>query len=104
MKRTLDIRFYPPNQCPRCRNKSIEMYTYFNSPMGYSRISDMFMQSKKMPEDYLNKQEIYTFRCRVCGMCFPIKWEDGYPLPDFHPQSLNRFMADFKDANKGKGK
>lgn len=93
-----DWRFDPPNRCQRCHMSTIEIYNYFNSPMGYAQITESFMQSRNPPVGLLNRQEFYTFRCKTCGTAFPVKWVCGYPVPDFHPQSMKEFIAMFKDC------
>ena len=74
--------FYGPCFCRVCKNNSIELFDYFNNPLGYKHVSDHYMnaQSGKVEIDF-GKYSIYRMRCRKCGTNYFIKWNNGYPLP-----------------------
>lgn len=99
--RRLTIPFDRPDKCPKCgEDYSLEIYDYFNYPMGLRRIIDIFMNSDRLPKDLINKKPFYTIRCRKCGQCYPIKWVHGFPLPDFGTTDIGTFLREFKYQGK----
>lgn len=103
--RKLDFYVMRMDRCQNCGNQALEIYDYFNNPMGYKSIIDLFMSNQKMPSALINKRAFYTIRCKKCGHCYPIMWLGGFPIPEFSPSYIGDFMASFRSLNhKGKGK
>lgn len=94
--RKLDFILYRMDYCTNCHTNSIEIYDYFNNPMGYKGMADLFMSNSPMPKALINKREFYTFRCKRCGATYPIIWSHGYPIPDLSPRHISMFMYNFK--------
>lgn len=96
-KRILKIVFDRPDKCPNCNTEySLEIYDFFNTPMGYRGIIDIYMSNDRLPKAMINKRPFYTIRCKKCGQCYPLKWIHGFPLPDFGTTDLKLFMREFK--------
>lgn len=103
-QRKLDFYVMRMDRCQNCGNQTLEIYDYFNNPMGYKSIVDLFMSNQKMPLSLMNKRAFYTIRCKKCGKMYPIIWVGGFPLPDFTPSHISEFVQSFGELNKGKGK
>ena len=90
------------DRCHNCESDySLELYDYFNTPMGYRSIIDSFMNNNEsMPKSLLNKRAFYNIRCKKCGTCYPIRWVHGYPLPDFGTDDYKTFLREFKNQGK----
>ena len=95
-KKKITIEFYRMDMCPKCKHVSLELYDYFNNPMGYHSMIDCYEQGKRLPEGYINKRDFYTIRCKHCGTCFPIIWRLGYPFADCSPLDREIFLKKFK--------
>lgn len=101
MSLMLKIPFDRPDKCPKCETEfSLEIYDYFNYPMGFKSIIDLFMEGSRLPKDLINKKPFYTIRCKRCGQTYPIKWIKGFPLPDFCTTDINTFLREFKYQGK----
>lgn len=101
IKHITSFIFYRMDRCQNCNSEySLEIYDYFNTPMGYRSIIDLFTAGKQMPKSYLNKRAFYTIRCKKCGKCYPIKWVRGFPLPDFGTDDFKMFLREFKYQGK----
>lgn len=101
MSPMLKIPFDRPDKCPKCETEfSLEIYDYFNSPMGLRSIIDLYMGGEGSPKGAINKRAFYTIRCKKCGQCYPIKWISGFPLPDFGTVDIRTFMREFKYQGK----
>ena len=94
-----NIQIFRMDMCPKCKNVSLEIYDVWNNAMGYKNIIDAMQDGKPIPSGYLNKRGFYTIRCKSCGTCFPIIWEDGYPLPDSFPPNREIFLQAFKEGD-----
>lgn len=94
--RKLDFIFYRMDRCQNCGTENLEIYDYFNNPMGYKSIVDLYMSGSLMPKAIINKRDFYTIRCKKCGKTYPIIWSYGFPLPDFSPRHISRFLYAFK--------
>ena len=101
MKKKIELEFHRLDECPRCKELQLEIYDYWNNPMGYKSIADLYIRQLPVPEGFLNKRELYTFRCKRCGICFPIIWDGTYPMPDLSPIDMRIFMNAFKEGKRG---
>lgn len=103
-----DFYVYRMDRCQNCGNQSLEIYDYFNNPMGYKDIATRFITAKikdSLPESILNKRPFYTFRCKQCGKTYPIIWINGFPVPEFSASYVRDFISEFQSLNsKNKGK
>lgn len=76
------IKVYRPDYCVECRTpRSIEIYNFFNSPIGYSKVLDDMERGLEIAFD---KVPLYYARCRSCKRKFIIFWKDampGVPIP-----------------------
>lgn len=100
MKNKTPILIYGPDYCKKCKTKSIEIFDYFNNPMGYRSISNAYTQG--IPnKDLLNKRAVYRMRCRRCGTVFQIRWDNHYPVPDLYTENAKyeQFMKEFEIMN-----
>ena len=95
------VLFHRPDFCPRCKRNTIEVFDYFNNPMGYTKIIDRY--EKRAPvDDLLNRRAIYRMRCKSCSKVYAIRWDGPYPIPDVYPTHENNreFIAFFSQMNK----
>lgn len=90
------ILVYHMDMCPRCKNRSLDIYDQWNNAMGYARLLKDHEHGLKISEGVLNKRPFYTFRCKRCGVCFLIRWENGFPYPDTNPFNMDLFLAKFR--------
>lgn len=82
------ILHFGPRYCRYCKTNSIEIFDYFNNPMGYATIADSYM--KYLPAGgILDKKVVYKMRCRRCGKEYRIRNDNGYPVPDLYPDNEN---------------
>ena len=95
------IIYYGPNFCLKCKNRSIEIFNYFNYPMGYDKIANAFMSGYPVGT-LLDKSAIYKMRCRKCGTNYSIRWEGEYPVPDLYKSHRDNreFLQMFKALKK----
>lgn len=75
------IIYFGPDMCPKCKNRTIEIFDYFNNPMGYSKLLDLWNKGKPITE-IIDKRSIYKMRCRSCGTNYSIRYYGEIPLPD----------------------
>lgn len=80
------ITFRRPDQCPTCRGR-IEIYDFFNNPLDYQFVMDLYMAGRKGVEI---KKAIYQMRCSRCKRVYPIIWKDGFPFPDCRDYPLEK--------------
>lgn len=97
------IIFLRMDMCPRCKNLSLEIYDYWNNPMGYRHIIDAYTNGETMPVGMLNKREFYTIRCKKCGQAFPIIWRDRFPFAESNPMDKSIFRGKFKSLSEDGG-
>lgn len=90
------ILVYHMDMCPRCKTRSLDIYDQWNNAMGYAKLLNNYERGLRIPEEILNKRPFYTFRCKRCGICSPIRWENGFPYPDFNPLNLDLFLAKYQ--------
>jgi len=93
----INLMIDPIDTCPNCRShRSIELYEYFNDPVGYRKIADQYMAGAHCME-FNTRTPFYTFRCIKCGKAFPILWDRGFPIPDANPLNSQIFLSAFKE-------
>ena len=100
VKRIDSFYIYRMDRCQNCGTENLELYDYFNNPMGYKNIVDLYMKDERMPRAFNNKRAFYTIRCKKCGQAYPIIWNGGFPLPDFNPNHIREFMFEFRHLKK----
>lgn len=95
------VIFHRPDFCPRCKRTMIEVFDYFNNPMGYSKIIDRFEAGAPL-DGLLDKRAIYRMRCKGCSVVYDIRWEGQYPLPDIYPSHKDNkeFLIQFRQMSK----
>ena len=100
MKPKNPILIFGPDYCKKCKTRSIEIFDFFNNPMGYNAISNAYMQG--IPNNgMLDKRAVYRMRCRRCATVFQIRWDNHYPVPDLYPanKDYKQFVQEFNDLN-----
>ena len=97
------IKVYRPDYCVECKTpRSIEIYNFFNSPIGYSKVLDDIEHGLEITFD---KVPLYYARCRSCKRKFVIFWKDIIPgvlLPT--PYSANHSSIEVFLSNYSKRK
>lgn len=87
------LKFIRYDYCDRCSQTKIELFDYFNNPMGYSKMVLGYIQNGDVPE-IINRKAVYRMRCRGCGKDYAIQWDNNFPRP-IHDKPENRFMNIF---------
>ena len=93
---------YRMDYCPNCNTENLEIYDYFNNPLGYKAIIDKYQAGERIQKGMINHRVFYTIRCKKCGRTYPIVWRRGYPLPDHNPLNYKTFMSEFRHCGDKK--
>lgn len=90
---------YGPDFCKKCNMRAIEIFDYFNSPMGYHNVAKDYMKGEPNKFAIMQRKTIYKMRCRNCGTTYNIRWDRGYPVPDLYTEneSNRAFMIQYKN-------
>lgn len=90
------IRNLRPDYCTHCNSsRAIEIYNFFNSPIGFSKLLDDILLNNRIPT--IDKVPIYYARCRNCKTKFTIFWKDGIPVPyNINHHLINTFMQNYR--------
>lgn len=90
------IKVYRPDYCIECNTpRSIEIYNFFNSPIGYSKVIDDIEKGLQISFD---KVPLYYAKCKNCRRKFTIFWENDVPIPyGNNHHAINTFMSNYKE-------
>lgn len=80
-----------PLICPRCKTKSIELFSMKNKVIGYEKVLNNHIS--------IDNGVIYKLRCRKCGKDYSIRWIDGLPYIDVDDYGKKKFMVMFNKYN-----
>lgn len=65
--------------CPKCISRNFDLYTSSGKPIGYRSIVKDTNKSEVL--EYLDKFQLYKFKCKDCNKSFNIDWRWGLPFP-----------------------
>ena len=77
------LYFEKATYCERCNRYLVEVFDYWNNPMGLKQIAEESFRGKSIPLDHF-KRAIYRLRCRGCGATYKIRWFKGCPYPMYN--------------------
>ena len=92
------ISFKQQDHCVSCNtDRVMELYDAYNKPISYSYFLDNI---KTVDMGIFDKRELSYFKCKKCGMLYPITWENTIPEPLINKNILYIFMNNiFKNPN-----
>ena len=88
------IEFIDPDICNTCGKKTLEIYNRYDKPLGLS----LALQSGEVK--MFQKLNARYFKCRNCGMDYPIQWNGDIPIP-LTDSNFNLFFDRYKNCGKG---
>ena len=78
-RKKLPVLFFREDNCPNCEWDSIELFDYFNTPLGYKYLVDRKRRGEEI--NIFDRKTVYRARCKRCGKTYDIMWKNGFPVP-----------------------
>lgn len=73
------FKIVPAFICSNCGKDTIEIFDFFGNPVRYKAM----ILGKPESLEFLKDRNIYSMKCKNCGMEYKMEWKDdaSYPIP-----------------------